>query len=93
MTNFIRKSPHQSRLALSLLITGLGWLAGPPVARAQGPQVSGVTRKQLLRQALPLTPVAGVLLNEITLAPGQRTPDHHHPGEVYSYVLAGEIQC
>jgi quercetin dioxygenase-like cupin family protein len=75
------------------LLPAAAWLPTPSAAQAQTPAVAGVTRKQLLRQPLPRVPVAGVLLNEVTLAAGQSSPDHHHPGEVYTYVLEGEIRC
>jgi quercetin dioxygenase-like cupin family protein len=81
-----------SRLLPVALLWAVGLVAGSKTAYAQAPTVAGVTRKQLLQQSLPPTQVTSVLMNEITLAPGQASPDHHHPGEVYGYVLEGEIK-
>ena len=61
------------------------FLAGS--ASAQTPPV----RKQLLQQTLPATGVEEVRMDEITLAPGQGAPVHHHPCEVYGYIVSGEI--
>jgi len=89
------KQPHSrfiSRFVPAALLWSIALGTGIKTAHAQAPQVAGVTRKQLLQQALPPTQVTSVLMNEITLAPGQASPDHHHPGEVYGYVLEGEVQ-
>lgn len=48
-------------------------------------------RKQLLKQILPVTAVEEVRMDEITFAPGQGAPVHHHPCEVYGYIVSGEI--
>jgi quercetin dioxygenase-like cupin family protein len=48
-------------------------------------------RKPLLLQTLPVTTIEEVKMDEITFAPGQGAPVHHHPCEVYGYVVAGEI--
>jgi len=56
-------------------------------AAAQTPPV----RKQLLQQMVPVTGVEEVRMDEITLAPGQGAPVHHHPCEVFGYIVSGEI--
>ena len=48
-------------------------------------------RKALLQQALPGISVETVKMDEITFAPGQAAPVHHHPCEVYGYVVSGQI--
>ncbi|NLR61446.1 cupin domain-containing protein [Chitinophaga polysaccharea] len=48
-------------------------------------------RKQLLQQDLPAFSIEEVRMDQITLAPGQGAPVHHHPGEVYGYIVSGEI--
>jgi quercetin dioxygenase-like cupin family protein len=66
-------------LIMSMLITGTLAAQTPPV------------RKALLQQALPGVSVETVKMDEITFAPGQGAPVHHHPCEVYGYVVSGEI--
>ncbi|MBS0031161.1 cupin domain-containing protein [Chitinophaga sp. 22321] len=48
-------------------------------------------RKSLLKQQLPVTTVEEVRMDQVTLEPGQGAPVHHHPGEVYGYIVSGEI--
>lgn len=55
-------------------------------------QSSGISRSTLLQQQLPQITVDEVRIDEISLAPGQGAPDHHHPCEVYGYVTAGPIE-
>ncbi|MGO4288358.1 cupin domain-containing protein [Chitinophaga sp. RAB17] len=64
---------------MSVLITGSAAAQTPPA------------RKQLLQQILPATTVEEVRMDEITFAPGQGAPVHHHPCEVYGYIVSGEI--
>ncbi len=54
-------------------------------------QNNSISRKTLLQQQLPPTSVEEVRIDEITCAPGQGAPDHYHPGEVYGYVVEGQI--
>ncbi|HEY9262894.1 cupin domain-containing protein [Chitinophaga sp.] len=65
---------------MSILLSGSAAAQTPP------------TRKQLLQQIIPVTGVEEVRMDEITLAPGQGAPVHHHPCEVYGYIVSGEIQ-
>lgn len=64
---------------MSVLIAGSAAAQTPPA------------RKQLLQQILPATTVEEVRMDEITFAPGQGAPVHHHPCEVYGYIVSGEI--
>ena len=56
-------------------------------AAAQTP----TARKSLLKQQLPVTTVEEVRMDQVTLEPGQGAPVHHHPGEVYGYIVSGEV--
>ncbi|MDR6567345.1 cupin domain-containing protein [Chitinophaga ginsengisegetis] len=66
-------------LIMSVLTTGTLAAQTPPA------------RKVLLQQALPGISVETVKMDEITFAPGQAAPVHHHPCEVYGYVVSGQI--
>ena len=64
---------------MAVLSTGSAFAQTPPA------------RKQLLQQILPATSIEEVRMDEITFAPGQGAPLHHHPCEVYGYIISGEI--
>jgi quercetin dioxygenase-like cupin family protein len=54
-------------------------------------QSQPTARKTLLQQLLPVTRIDEVRIDEIMLTPGQAAPLHYHPGEVYGYVVEGDI--
>ncbi len=72
---------------LSAGLAVLGW--GQLSAQVQTP--ADINRKTLLEQQLPATTIETVRMDELTLAPGAGAPDHHHPCEVYGYVLDGQL--
>ncbi|PSL47885.1 quercetin dioxygenase-like cupin family protein [Chitinophaga niastensis] len=58
---------------------------------AQSAPTTVINRKQLFQQILAKTSIEEVRMDQITFAPGQGAPVHHHPCEVYGYVVSGEI--
>lgn len=50
-----------------------------------------LARKTLLQQPLPATTIEQVRMDQITLGPGEGAPVHYHPGEVYGYIVSGEV--
>jgi quercetin dioxygenase-like cupin family protein len=50
-----------------------------------------IRRRELLTAQLPGDHIDRIDMKEVTLAPGQATPYHMHPGGVVGYILEGSV--
>lgn len=76
-------------MAAAMLIVGTGLT--PSAAQAEGSQLGGVQRTDLLRHDLS---IAGreVIQVLVEFAPGVVAPRHSHPGEELVYVVEGALE-
>ncbi len=58
---------------------------------AQTSSAGPVTRKEILRQALPNMPGKEVVVVTVEFAPGAGSPRHCHPSSVFVYVAQGAV--
>jgi quercetin dioxygenase-like cupin family protein len=85
--------PFPTNLRRTSLVVGLvAALAAdglPPLAAQEMPNV---TIEPIFGTALPNVPGKRLSAVVVTYAPGAASPQHHHAGSVYAYVLSGTIR-
>ncbi|EHP37621.1 cupin [Cupriavidus basilensis OR16] len=84
-----------SRLAIATAVPALLALLGAGNVHAHTPDGqpgrAEETVQPLMKQPIPEAAGKNVLLATVTLAPGQASAPHVHPGSIFAYVLEGTV--
>ncbi|KJK23948.1 cupin [Burkholderiaceae bacterium 16] len=84
-----------SRLAIATVVPAVLALPGAGSALAHTPDgqpgKSEESVQPLMKQPIPEAAGKNVLLATVTLAPGQESEPHVHPGSIFAYVLEGTV--
>jgi quercetin dioxygenase-like cupin family protein len=74
-------------LVIGFVAASAGWFAADAAERNKFPSV-----RRALTQPLEALPGHELRMDVVTFPPGAVSPNHRHPGEVFVYVLEGEIE-
>lgn len=80
---------NYNRLLAGFVLLMLALLAALPLAHAAN---AGGTAKQVASEALPNVPGKTLTAVVVNYPPGGQSPQHHHAGSVFAYVLSGAIR-
>jgi quercetin dioxygenase-like cupin family protein len=85
--NALRKTGATALIAVLLLLAP-GWTARAALAAEE----TGVTVEPVAAERLPNVPGNQLTAVVVKLAPGAKSPKHHHAGFVFAYVLSGTVR-